>query len=49
MGLKIFGKEIRFGIPGIPPRFGANLTGSKWFQTQARKAFDEVDIDRDGA
>ncbi|KAG2436295.1 hypothetical protein HXX76_006606 [Chlamydomonas incerta] len=50
VSFKVFGKEIDIpGIPGIPPRFGLNVTKSKWFESQVRKAFNECDVDRDGA
>ncbi|GLC35055.1 hypothetical protein PLESTB_000549500 [Pleodorina starrii] len=45
--VRIFGKDI--GIPGVPPRLGFNIINSKWFEKQCRKAFDECDVDRDGA
>ncbi|EFJ40896.1 hypothetical protein VOLCADRAFT_99232 [Volvox carteri f. nagariensis] len=45
--VRIFGKDI--SIPGLPPRLGINIVESKWFEKQCRRAFNECDVDRDGA
>ncbi|KAG2487657.1 hypothetical protein HYH03_013794 [Edaphochlamys debaryana] len=46
---KLFGKKFSLpGLPGFPPNGGLNFTASNFFKDQARKAFDECDIDRDG-
>ncbi|GFR46193.1 hypothetical protein Agub_g7723, partial [Astrephomene gubernaculifera] len=45
--VRAFGREIC--IPGIPPQLGINITASKWFESQCRRAFNECDVDRDGS
>lgn len=42
--MRFFGLNLPFGIP----RFGINFVNGPWFEKQARKAFSECDIDKDG-